>query len=220
MNEQSKVEFHGEQFHGFWAETEWLYQFNNDGTFKFSNDGHYGGSDVKGMYAVIDSIILLNPETDWVSSDGVLMPKLKIINSETLRDYFINFYCKDLDSLNYYNGNKYEVEDKIKELLSSIPECKSKIIELENNAIENENLSEPQLEFDKIFKVNGEEFLSFNLYQFDEADYHNQYSSLRMFVKKSPFEVYKYEIAGDQLHLIYKNDEVKFSYKQIASSQF
>ncbi|MFM7852561.1 MAG: hypothetical protein ACKO96_11755, partial [Flammeovirgaceae bacterium] len=53
---------------------------------KFYTEGRYGNNEFKGRYVISDSTVFLNPDTDWQTFDGVIKPRLRIMNNECLRE--------------------------------------------------------------------------------------------------------------------------------------
>jgi hypothetical protein len=94
-----KKEYLNKTYEGHWMETVWTYQFKDNGEFIFKTEGHYDYSQEKGRYILVDSVLLLNPDTDWSTLHGVLKTRLKIVSPECIRDYDNNFYCLTIDSV-------------------------------------------------------------------------------------------------------------------------
>ena len=78
-------------FQGWWAMTNWIFDFNKDGVYKRTSDGHYGNTVVKGNYIIKgDTIILLNgyENTDGTINKTYLLDKDSMLIDLTLRyDY-------------------------------------------------------------------------------------------------------------------------------------
>lgn len=186
------------EFVGLWAETEWTYKFNEDGSFVFKSDGHYDISTDSGIYVLIDSLILLSPETDWKMYDGVLKTRLKIISDNCIRDFDDNYYCESTDSLNFHIDKEYEWQEQTKLILDSLPvviKAKSKNENMDPNSFPD------KFDFYKIIVIEGIEYYSFRLKRRDGLEY---FTLLKMLIKKDPFEIYQHHSKGDSLSLIYK----------------
>lgn len=187
------------EYLGFWADTAWSYRFQKDGTFVFNHKGHYGNSVESGIYTVIGDLILLIPDTDWAVFDGVLKTKLKRINDSCLRDFEGNYYCVSQELAH----EKYEQEiifhNKAKDILSSL----SLVKDLKSDIADQEGLKnfEPFFSYDGIIVNERNEFHSFVLESFDRSE---RTMHAMFLVKKNPFEIYRYQLSGDSLTLIYK----------------
>ena len=201
----NKADFLDKEYVGLWASTEWSYSFKKDGRFTFTSSGHYGNVAEEGKYAVIDDMILLNPDSDWHSLQGVLKPRLKLISSGCLRDYDGNYYCTDTDSTNYYIEQKYEFEEQVEGLLDKLPEVAHERKRLSYYMAKDSSLEEPFIGFDKMLIVNNEEYYVFSLFQWNDKE---TYSYLDFLVKKNPFEIYQHYSSGDSLALVYKNNKL------------
>lgn len=184
------------EYTGFWAETIWTYQFKRNGTFVFKSEGHYGTIEESGQYVILDSIILLNPKTDWQVYDGVLQTKFKITNNNCLRDYDNNSYCMSLDSLNFQINKKYEWEEKTEEIINNLP-----ITIKVKGAVSDSSTFD--LQFNRIANIDFKEFYLFSLY---ERKHLKRFPKLNFVVKKNPFEIYQHHSINDSLSLIYKQD--------------
>ena len=148
---------------GFWAETEFNYEFNTNQNFTFSTYGHYGKTKIKGKYCVIDSVILLYPFTSWDASiHGVLKEKL-IINTKSnyLRDFENNFYCKNLEILNLISSNHYHLIDSVKDRLYKLKSVKEITGKYKN--LSKYNVYHPSFDYIGIELINNKEYHRFLL---------------------------------------------------------
>lgn len=199
QKQSSKIDFIGKEFHGFWAETSWKYKFAKDGSFTFKCEGHYDFNTYKGIYTVLDSIILLIPDSDWQVFDGVLETKLRIMSNECIRDFNDNFYCTSTDSINFYNDKKYEFQEKMMALLDSLPETKS----AKKEALSRDSTVKFRYGYNRIIVVNKIEYHAFDLDKMYEDD-GRSYTQETFLIKKQPFEIYLHDLKGNALSLIYK----------------
>ena len=195
------------EYYGYWAETFWTYQFHKDGTFTFLCDGHYSTDcNDTGIYTVLDSFILLVPNTDWRVYAGVLKNKLKYIDKNRIRDYDGYYYTSNFDSIHYYNQLRYDFVDSTKSVLNGLDEvikAKARIGVKGDSWYDKHN--KPEFWYDGIIVVDNVELHSFNLITYDyDCDYPHKNSHLSLLIKKIPFEVYQYNYAGSKLTLIYK----------------
>ena len=193
------------EYEGFWAETDWHYDFNKDGTFTFKTVGHYGHVTQTGKYAIIDDKIVLSPNSDWQSLHGVLATRLKIVNEDCIRDYDNNYYCKDISKIDIIRENEFKFQDSVALILDTLD-----IVLHEKRRVNSRKTEEEKIKlkivFDKILLVNGEDYQVFSLYGIKERstmDY-DEYTFLNFLVKKQPFEIYQHHSSGDSLALVYK----------------
>ena len=201
LREEIKSNLCKHEYYGMWAETIWTYQFHKDGTFTFLCDGHYDVNHKEmGIYTVLDSFILLVPHTDWDVYWGALKTKLKYIDENCIRDYNGYYYTSNFDSINYYNGLKYDFEEFTISVLNGLEEVieeKARFPEKDAWPVPN-----PRFYYDGITVVNNVELHAFSLINYDDSPHRNNLISL--FIKKTPFEVYQYNSAGNKLTLIYE----------------
>ena len=109
-------------FVGTFDDTTFEYQFYKNGSFVFTTDGHYGNSTTKGKYAVIDSNIMLCPDTDWDLHYGVLKSRLLLTKSGCIKDYDNNFYCNDYDETNSQSEKQLGISNNIINRLKQLDE--------------------------------------------------------------------------------------------------
>ena len=200
----NRATFVDEKFNGYWASTEWIYEFNKDGTFKFIVNGHYDFSEYNGRYIISDSIIFLNPDTDWQVFHGVIKQKLKIIDSECLRDYDNNFYCKNHNIVGELSEKELEFQTKtidILDTLSIVRQEKKRLSKYEQKTAFGDDL-EVKIRYSGIIVVKKQEF---HLFQLEQTDLLNTWILLDVMVKKKPFEIYEHISVRDSLKLIYKS---------------
>lgn len=109
----------------YWAETEFEYFFYPNQEFVFKTEGHFGNTESRGKYAIVDSVILLHPYTDWNLHHGVLKNKLIIRKDiKCLRDLQNNFYCTNFKDYNYITEREYILKDSIENRLFQLKEVK------------------------------------------------------------------------------------------------
>jgi hypothetical protein len=197
-----------DKFNGFWAETEWTYEFKKDATFKFYAKGHYGNKEFKGRYIISDSTVFLNPDTDWQTSDGVIKPRLRIMNKECLRDYDNNYYCKNYETIEKLNDKEFEFQEKaisIIDTLSIVKKAKERLMAIEQdnwNVLDGE--PEIRISYTGIIVIDRKEFHQFYVERLALLD---TWRSLDFLVTKSPFTIFEHPDIRDSLRLIYKETE-------------
>ena len=132
---------------------------------------------------------------------GALKTKFKYINENCIRDYDGYYYTSSYDSTNYYNDLKYDFEEYTISILNDLEEViKEKEMFSEKDAWGTPN---PYFYHDGIAVINNVELHLFNLIYFDDS--RNENNLISFFVKKTPFEVYQYNSAGNKLTLVYEN---------------
>jgi hypothetical protein len=197
-----------DKFNGLWAETEWIYEFRMDGTFNFRTNGHYGNSEHKGRYIISDSIVFINPDTDWPMFDGVLRPRLKIVNKDCLRDYDNNFYCKDYETINEINNDEFEFKEKVISIidtLSIVTKEKSRLMKIkQDNFSVLDGGPEIRISYNGIIVIDRREFHQFYV---DRLALLNHWKNLNFLVTKKPLAIYERLSRVDSMKLVYK--EVK-----------
>jgi hypothetical protein len=183
-------------FEGLFVETIWKYTFNTDGRFTFQSEGHYGNTIVSGTYILSDSVIFLNPETEWGVRNGVLKTKLKIINSECVRDYDCNYYCTTPDAINSHVDEEMTFQSKVIAILDSTSVVKDERLKI---ATKMDELTDVEIRYGGIIVIKNEEYHFFylNKYNLQETITH-----LTFVVRKNPFEIYQHSMQGDNLELL------------------
>ncbi len=194
-----------DKFNGFWAETEWTYDFKKDGTFKFYAKGHYDTNEYTGRYIISDSTVFLNPDTDWQTFDGVIKSRLKIMNKECLRDYDNNFYCKNYEIIDSLNDKEFEFQQKAISIIDTLSIVKKEKDRLKGIEQDNENVldgdPEIRISYTGIIVVNRKEFHQFYL---EKVALLNTWRNLDFLVTKKPFTIYEHLGVRDSLRVIYK----------------
>ena len=184
-------------YQGLWAETMWEYRFKKDGTFIFKTQGHYDNSITTGTYAIKKKVLLLNPNSDWMTLDGVLKTRLKVISDECIRDFDNYYYCTSTDSINHYIVSNYSYKEFVFPIMDNLPivkEAKSKI----NFKYDD---YEPKMYYEGIIVDNSVELHRYSLVNFEEDD--NRFY-LTLLVQKKPFKIFEYDSKGDNLTLVYE----------------
>jgi hypothetical protein len=197
-----------DKFNGFFAETEWTYEFKKDGTFKFYTEGHYGNNEFKGRYVISDSTVFLNPDTDWQTFDGVIKPRLRIMNKECLRDYDNNYYCKNYEIIDNLNNKEFEFQEKaisIIDTLSIVKREKERLLTIEqDNHSVLDGEPEIRISYTGIIVIDRKEFHQFYV---ERLALLNTWRSLDLLVTKSPLTIYEPLDVRDSLRLIYREEE-------------
>gem|GEM_PF-2332751 len=111
-----------EKYTGFWAETEFDYQFySSSNEFVFTTKGHFGYTTTKGKFSIVDSVIRLQPTTDWTTNQGVLKTRLVYIGENgCIRDFDDNYYCVDLDKTNHFIEQREAFRERAKKRLFEV----------------------------------------------------------------------------------------------------
>lgn len=190
-------------FQGLWAETTWIYEFKSDGHFKLKAEGHYDFAEYSGTYIINDGIVFLNPDSDWQLLDGTLKPRLKIINSECLRDFDDNFYCSSIESTNKMIEREWEFKSKMISLLDTLS-----ITKQEKEKTELTKGESTLGDFVVSFKYDGiivDKKRELHAFILDKSDYLNSWTIERYLINKAPFEIYQHTTRRDSLVLIYKD---------------
>ncbi len=196
-------------YYGYWAETNFKYKFKNDGNFTFTTEGHFGFTTTKGKYALIDSVVLLYPFTDWTTYHGVLKQELILINNKRcLKGNNNEYYCKDDSSLIELSSKYYDLEEKIIKRLYELPKVKDIMIEYPDTI--SFNIHRPKFDFRVITLIDNEAYHQFILSRYmdmDEEDYHiaypyEYYDGQRYFVNIHNNTIYRHHSSGDSLSVV------------------
>jgi len=112
-------------FEGWWADTNWTFVFNKNGTFKRISNGHYGNTVVEGQYKINgDTITILSgfEKTDGTVNQTYLLDKYNMLIDADLRydykpitrkqEYFYNSKIRNIK----YPQTLSKDKNKIKEL--------------------------------------------------------------------------------------------------------
>ena len=192
------------EFEGYWADSGWHYDFDKDGTFTFKSDGHFGFTTQTGKYAIIDDVIVLVPNSDWVSRHGVLKERLKIFSEDCIRDFDNNFYCQDIEKVFSLRDREFEFQDSVVMILDSLSVAIDEKRRVNFRRAEGEKL-DLKIGFEQVFVVDQEEYYVFSLFGTRElpSTEFERYSFLSFLVKKQPFEIYQHHSSGDSLSLVY-----------------
>ncbi len=185
-------------YQGFWADTQWTYKFENDGTFKFITEGHYSFSEHSGNYIIKDSLIFLNPDTDWPMLDGVLKTRLKVMNADCIRDFDNNYYCTTIDSMNEFTNRQYLFNENVSKVIDNL-----EVVKEEKSRISTYHKGDSlafRIGYNGIIVVNKKEYDCFSL---DQLTLGNPKSYLTFLVTKNPLEVYKLDNAGHKLTKVF-----------------
>jgi hypothetical protein len=87
----SEAQTFQKKFSGWWADTQWNFEFRSDGSFKRNSGGHYGNTNVLGKYEIKhDTIHLLSGflETNGTVNEYYLIDKNGyLIDLTLLYDY-------------------------------------------------------------------------------------------------------------------------------------
>ncbi len=199
----NKKEYFSKTYEGTSMETLWTYHYKDNGEFIFKTEGHYGFTEEGGHYTLLDSIILLNPDTDWSTLDGVLKTRLKVVSPNCIRDYDNNFYCVKIDSVYEKMDTELSFELKVIELLDTMILVKDEREKWSRNLVD--KVLEFGIEYQFIIKVDNQEYHRFDLVRHQGIV--DEWHDLRFLVKKRPLEIYQHKISGDSLTLIYKGGE-------------
>lgn len=198
------VEFIDKTFQGHWAETKWDYHFKKDGSFIFTSLGHFGNTKHTGKYSIIDNTILLNPDSDWGAFHGVLKEKLKMVNSDCLRDFDSNYYCSDWNELEEKREQEYDFQENTINKLDNLPIVITKKEEIFSSAPDTSR-TDIRIIFDRIMVIGKEDYHVFSLIKSEEIRPYDFKKSIFMnfLVKKQPFEIYEHHTYKDSLSLIF-----------------
>jgi hypothetical protein len=186
---------------GLWMETSWTYEFRDNGQFIFKSEGHYGNVIDSGFYFIHDNLILLNPRTDWHAYDGALKTRLKIIDSNCIRDFNNNFYCVTVDIINPLNENEWTFQSRVIDIIDTLQVVNDEKQRVAKHYPDNEEL-EFKILYERIIVIDNREFHEFNLIRYDLKEGRQYY--LTFLATKKPFEIFQHNSAGNKLSLIYK----------------
>lgn len=189
------------------------FDFRKDGTFKFKNElGVNKEGPITGTYVISDNIIFLNPDTDFLDQD--LNLKLKLINSDCLRDYDNVFYCTDSlagENLTQAEGKFQEETISILDTIREVREEREYLEKVNQKWLQRSPFqilaSDISVDYLGIVVVDRREL---HLFEYDKVDtiYHNPPKySIRLLVHKEPLEIYRLYDFTDSLRLIYKERE-------------
>lgn len=193
-----RLNYFNKTYEGLWAETRWIYKFKKDGTFKFITEGHYDFSEHSGNYIIKDSIMFLNPDTDWPMLDGVLKTRLRIMSSDCIRDFDNNYYCMTTDSINEFIEQKYVFNEKAVEVIDNL-----NVVKDEKNRISSHHKGDSlefSIDYNGIIVVNRKEYHIFSL---DRWTIEGSRRYLTFLVTKRPFEVYQHDYSGNKLTKVF-----------------
>lgn len=148
------------KYAGYWAETYLEYEFFPDHKFIFTTEGHFGVTETKGKYAVIDSIVLLHPFSDYTLRQGVLRQQL-VIREKTrcLSDYGNTFYCKDSIALQEIADVKWRLMDSIEGRILKLDE----VVQITDTFPDYQRYDprSPYFEFEGIRLLNAKEYYNY-----------------------------------------------------------
>jgi len=203
---QQKPKFLNNKYEGFWMETQWTYDFKPNGNFTFTSIGHFGNVVDSGFYLVKDSLIFLNPNNDWHVFDGVLRTRLKIINQNCLRDFDNNYYCLNPDSLNQLIDKEIAFQNMV---ISIVDTLSVVVAEKERIASHYSDPSEIEIKirYNGIIIIDGKEFHRFDLTSYNMVD-DRDLTYLVFLVSKKPFKIFKHDLKGHELNLVYGRGKV------------
>ncbi|NOT76649.1 MAG: hypothetical protein HOP08_17095 [Cyclobacteriaceae bacterium] len=198
---KEKGQFLDKKYEGFWAGTYWTYEFKKNGRFIFKSEGHYGNVEDSGFYFVGDSLILLNPSTDFYALDEALKTRLKIINNSCIRDFDSNYYCVVVDTIVRLSELELTFQNRVIEIVDTL-----QIVKDEKERVASYYHDKEELKFkvmyDGIIVIDNLEFHSFNLYRYDLIEEQKYY--LTFLATKKPFEIFQLNgNSTNRLSLIY-----------------
>ncbi len=156
-----------EPYEGFWASTQIVYTFKKDGSFTFETDGHYGSVKNEGTYAILDSVLLLNPTTDAQLYHGVLKTRLKLMPDGCLRDYNNYHYCHSIELINESNRRINEFSNQAIKVLDTFTVI-HRLKKQYNPEIGDEP---PSFSYEGILLVDAQEYHVFDLGVYNDNDY-------------------------------------------------
>ncbi len=84
-------------YYGNWGRTSWIYKFDKEKRFSRETTGHFGFTNISGLYEIIGDTIILNSTTslDRNASADIKNQKFLIYGDSCLTDLDIKyFYCK------------------------------------------------------------------------------------------------------------------------------
>ena len=180
------------KFIGFWGETRWIYQFDQEGKYVLESEGHLGGESKSGRYIKKDSLIILLPSTDYFESTR--LNRLKIINRECLRDYSNYMYCMTEDRLIETSEGEFEKSLQMERIIEELEVVQSKRREI----VRGDSLSRPFIRFAGIVLINSNEYYEY-LMESRMTNYYRYQVHLRLYSKFDPIRIY-----NDSLKLIKK----------------
>ena len=189
------------KYEGLWADTFWTYEFKHNGQFIFKSEGHYGDVTDYGFYLVKDSLLLLNPRTDWHVLDGVLKTRLKMVNGNCLRDFESNYYCLSIDATNRFIDDEIAFQDRVIAIGDTLQFVKEEKERMASYHSTDEQLAF-EIDYSGIIMIDNKEFHQFDLVRYDMRDGRRNY--LTFLATKEPFEIFQHNSAGNRLSLIYK----------------
>ncbi|MBI3221196.1 MAG: hypothetical protein HYZ44_16930 [Bacteroidetes bacterium] len=178
------------KYEGFWADTWWTYEFNRDGQFIFRSEGHYGNVVDSGFYVIKDSLMFLNPTTDWPVFHDVLKTKLRIIDSNCLRDFNSNYYCTSVVTINQLNEKEWAFQDNVIFILDNLQIVKDKKESISSKYPKTEDLGF-RIIYSGILIIDHKEFYKFDLSMYDLT--HGPLICLSFLATKEPFDIFEYE---------------------------
>ncbi len=185
------------------------YRFKSDGVFEYENKTGWRQGLVTGRYAILDSIILLYPDTEN-RLDREFNPKLKIINSQCVRDFDGTFYCTNKEIGKKLSDLEIKFEEEIVDILDTLKEVIEERARLDSLNLEFLKNREKQVlvsaltvDHNGIIVVDRQEL---HVFQYIRSDSNPRKYFLTLLVRKKPFEIYRLNSA-DEMTLIYKSPE-------------
>lgn len=178
-----KRELISEKFTGFWAETKWTFQFEDDGSYILKSEGHGGSNPKYGQYFFKDSIIVLVPNTEYF--EDYEFKRFKLVNKDCIRDYWGNYYCKKEDTLNKISNKRFKEIEEAVNLIESLELVKS----TRNELTKSDSTKKYTLSFEGIKSIELEDFHEYNLKSWF-PEYKRYQIHLRFYTKFDPMRIY------------------------------
>lgn len=164
-----------EKYIGFFATTDFSYEFDENNNFVFETFGHLGNDTIYGKYAMVDSMLLLYPYTDSETWEGVFDRRF-IIKSDFdyIRNFYFRPYIRDtyeeadgednydeiISKLNALRAYHHGVLDSIENRLLELDEI-VKITECYPNYKKDDVLESPHFSYEGIMLIDNQEYHQF-----------------------------------------------------------
>jgi hypothetical protein len=177
---------------GFWAETKWTYNFDQDGRYTLESKGHGGGEPKSGEYIKKDSLIILISDSEFF--EDMRLKRMKISEDGCLRDYWNHIYCENEDLLVSTAEKVFEEELLMENAIGGLDTVQRKREDL----LRQDSLIKYTLQFEGIVLINDNEYFEYNLKSW-LTEYRRYQIHLRFYSKFDPIRIY-----DDDLTLIKK----------------
>ncbi len=171
---------------GFWYETKWTFNFNQNGNYILFSEGHGGGNPKSGSYIIKDSLILLISDTE--DFENWRLKRLKITREGCLRDYRNNIYCENEEKLNEISEKVFWESLEVQENLDKLEIVQKKREELAKQ----DSLKKYMLISNGIVVIDKKEYFEHQLVSW-HSKYRRNQIHLRLYSKLNPARIYNTE---------------------------